>query len=41
VGRVKEFTCVMKLETTLHKWEPMEVNYPKFLLFDLLGSNEI
>jgi len=41
VGWVKEFTWVMTLGTTLHKWEPMEVKYSKFGLLDLLGSSEI
>jgi len=31
----------MTLETMLYKWEPMEVQFSKFLLLDLLGSSEI
>jgi hypothetical protein len=33
VGRVKEFTQIMALETTLHKWEPMELKVFKILTF--------
>jgi len=28
-------------ERTLHKWEPMELKYSKFLLLDLIRSSEI
>ena len=28
-------------ETTLRKWEPIELGYSKFLLLDLSGSSEI
>jgi hypothetical protein len=30
IGNLKEFTRVTKLETTLHKWKPMDVNHSKF-----------
>jgi len=29
------------METTLHKWEPMDLKHSKFLLSDQLGSTEI
>lgn len=29
------------METTLHKWEPMELKYSKFWLLDLLVGSEI
>ena len=41
VGRVKKFTPVTTMETTLHKWEAIEVKYSNFLLLGLLGSSEI